>query len=586
MLRRAEPTSRRVLTPGMRRASRWLGVVLSALAGCEGNLTLPAGPGEGQPGEADSHDGHADGCAEASADCRAPAAPTRAPLRRLTRFEYNNTVRDLFGDDTQPASMLPTEPIGNGFGNDADALSVSSLLAEQYGLVAEQVAERATASPEVLARLAPCAGSVDEASAAACTRTLIEALAPRVYRRPLQEGEAEALEALATEVRQTQDATFATGISAVIQALLQSPEFLYRLEFGQPDPQSPGLRRPRGHEMATRLSYLFWGTLPDDALREAAESGALSTNEGVREQAARLLDDERSHAVVRFFFDNLLPINGLSDLTRDPALYPAYSHALGAAMREETQRFLEYEIFEAGGSWRSALTAPYTFVNEALADFYGIDGVSGEQFRKVDWPDPSQRLGLLLQAGVMAGTITTNHSNPVLRGSFIINKLMCAHITLPTDPDILAQVKVPEDTSGATARERFSKHSEQAICATCHRTLDPVGFALENFDAVGQYRERENGVLIDASGSVPGMAGEVSGPVELVKKIAESESTHACFASHWMNFAYGRTLGAEEQATQQAVVAAFRASNYNIKELLLALTQTDAFLYLPEEVAP
>src|SRR5262249_1447629 len=158
--------------------------------------------------------------------------------------------------------------------------------------------------------------------------------------------------------------------------------------------------------------------------------------------------------------DNLLPINGLTDLTRDPELYPAYSGALGVAMREETQRLLEYEIYEADGSWASALTAPYTFANGKLAEFYGIAGVTGDEFQKVDLPDARRGLGVLLTAGVMAGTTTTNLSNPVLRGSFIANKLMCRKIKLPTDPDILAQVKVPDDTSGATARERFSKHSE------------------------------------------------------------------------------------------------------------------------------
>jgi hypothetical protein len=183
----------------------------------------------------------------------------------------------------------------------------------------------------------------------------------------------------------------------------------------------------------------------------------------------------------------------------------------------------------------------------------------------------------------MAGTITTNQSNPVLRGSFVANKLLCAQISLPTDPELLAMVKVPDDTTGATARERFSKHSSQPACASCHRSLDPLGFALENFDAIGQYRSTESGVAIDPSGEMPGSLGKIAGPVELAQKLASSEQAQACFASHWMDFAFGRSLGSTEAATQAAVQRAFKQSGYNIKRLLLALTQTDAFLYLPPQ---
>jgi hypothetical protein len=332
--------------------------------------------------------------------------------------------------------------------------------------------------------------------------------------------------------------------------------------------------------MATRLSYFLWGTMPDAELFSAADSGDLLTNDGVRAQAERMLADPRSRTVVRFFFDNLLPISALTALERDEARYPKYSSAIGALMRQETQTFLEHEIFEGPGTWSDALTAPYTFLNEELAAYYGIEGVTGEEFRKVDL-DTTQRLGVLTQAGVVAGTIHSNETNPVTRGSFIVQKIMCIPIPLPTG-DIAAEVKPPDPDSGATARERFSKHSEDPVCAGCHQLMDPVGLAFENYDPIGLWRDQENGVTIDASGGVPGVAGSANGPVELVQMIAGQPETQACFSLHWANFAYGRTLGSEDECVTTGIAERFAESGHDIQALLLDLTQSDAFLYLPE----
>ncbi len=506
------------------------------------------------------------------------AHPNRAPLRRMTRFEYNNTVRDLLGDNTSPANAFPSEEIGNGFGNDADAQAVSSLLAEQYATVAEGIAARATETPAALTALHACTSGVDDSSEAECLRAWLGEFLPRAYRRPITTQDVDELVALHQAVREA--APFPSGVAAVIEAVLQSPHFLYRVERGITDEN--GNRRPSGHEMASRLSYFFWGTMPDDALLAAAQSGELETDEGVRTHAERLLDHERSREVVRFFFDNLLPIASLSKLERDAEMYPTFSPQIGGHLREETQQFLLHEIYddEGSGTWEGALTAPYTFVNEALAAYYGITGVTGESFQKVDI-DTTQRLGLLTQAGMVAGTVHSNATNPVVRGAFVVQKVMCNKIPLPTG-DLLDEVKPPDPYSGATARERFSQHSEDPVCAACHQMMDPVGFALENFDPVGLWRDQENGVEIDASGSLPGLGG-FNGPVELARAVAAAPDTHECFAVNWSQFALGRTLDAGDECTQDRLVDDFVASGTNVRELLIAITQSDAFLYLPSE---
>jgi hypothetical protein len=247
------------------------------------------------------------------------------------------------------------------------------------------------------------------------------------------------------------------------------------------------------------------------------------------------------------------------------------------------------------GSWPAALTAPYTFANQALFNFYGASAFSGTTsltgtaLQKVNL-NTTQRLGLLTQGGVMAGTTTTNLTNPVLRGSFVIQKLMCRVIPLPTG-DILAQVKPPDPYSGKTSRERYSQHSAQAVCKVCHQFMDPIGLALENYDAVGLYRTNEKTTIagvnydtpIDATGSVPGVTGMANNGVDLVKLIASSDETQNCFATHWMEFSYGRTLGTDDACNRQSLQTAFKSSGYNIKQMLLALTQTDGFLSRPAQ---
>jgi hypothetical protein len=504
-------------------------------------------------------------------------ATTRAPMRRLSRFEYNNTARDLLKDTSNPANALLSEELGNGFGNDADSQEVVATLVQDYVSVAEKMAATATASDKI-GMLAPCATQVkDAASEAACAKTIAETFTPKAWRRPLAPGEADGLVTLFTGIRVGND--FATSVAAMLEAIFQSPEFLYRPEFGVSVAGRTDVKQPTGDEMASRLSFLFWASTPDDALRAAAAAGELSHPDGIRKQAQRLLADPKARDVVRFFFDKLLPIESLSQLERDKTLFPGFSGKIGSLLRTETQTFLENEIFGGPGTWPGVLTAKYTYLNQELAAFYGITGVTGDTFQKVALDPSTHRGGLLTQAGVLAGPIHTNNSNPVVRGSFIVQKLMCQPIPKPGE-DIAAKVTPPDPNSAATARQRFTTHSSDPVCRGCHVNMDPFGFALENFDPVGQWRDQENGVTIDASGDAP-ILGKFNGALEVQAQLATSEQAQKCFASHWMNFGYGRTLTDAEACGVESVLNKFKESNYNVQELLLALTQSDAFLTLP-----
>jgi len=566
-------------------------------AGTGGSLTGLGGDGGGPGGT---------GGAPVVLDCSA-TAPGRSPLRRLTTYEYNNTIRDLLGDTTSPGTALPAQVDSkqNLFGNDADEQSPSPLLIEKYQSVAESAAARATASTTALGKLHSCAGSVTTANEESCARMIATSLAPRAYRRAVPTSEVDELVTLYRNVRAlSTTTTFASGVAAMIEAMLQSPDFLYRVELGKAVAGNSAVMRVAGREMATRLSYMLWQTMPDPALFQAADAGMLDSNDGVRQQAQKMLDDPRSHPMVAFFFDNLLPIPDLAGLTRDAATFPKWSSSVGAAMRTEVQRVLEYEIYEntaqlappyVPGSWPAILTTPYTFVNQALFSYYGSStfaagtaAVTGTTLTKVNL-NTSQRLGLLTLGGMAAGSTISSNTNPVLRGSFIINKLMCRNVELPVGFTPMP----PDPYSGKTARERYSKHSAAAVCANCHQYLDPLGFPFENYDAVGQYRASEHwtdpatGIAydtpIDASGSVPGVSGTAKNAIELVQLLATSPDVESCFASHWMRFAYGRSLADADGCNQQTLVNAFKDGGYNVKQLLLALTQSDGFLYRPAQ---
>lgn len=496
----------------------------------------------------------------------------QAPLRRLTRFEYNNTVSDLAKVTDAPANNFPPEEVGSGFGTDVNKQSVPDLLAEKYVNTAGKIA-RAMTAPQRISELSPCASSPTPDNEAGCVRSVIDTFVPRAYRRPLEAGEADSLSQLFQTVR-TAGNNFTSSLTAVLEAVLQSPNFLYRPEFGTQVAGRPELMRPTDYEMATRLSYLFLGSMPDDALRAAAAAGALATPEGVKAEATRLFNQQGARKVVRHFFDNLLPIQGLAALSRSDKTFMA--KGIGRLMREETQTFLENEVF-GGGTWPQALTAPYTYVNETLAAFYGISGVTGAEFRKVPL-DGIKRAGLMTQGGIVAGPVHSNETNPVVRGGFVLSKIMCFQVSPP--PASLGPIVPPDVAKGGTARDRFKAHSADPRCGGCHALLDPIGFSLENFNAVGQWQEQENQLPINVSVDSPQL-GSFNGAVELGKKLAAYPEAQQCFATNWANYAYGRGSEEQEACTMQRLQDDFKSSGYNIKELLLDLTQTETFLYLP-----
>ncbi len=502
------------------------------------------------------------------------------PIRRLTRFEYNNTVRDLLGDVTEPANVLPPEEEVHGFDNQAAALTVSELLAEQYMKLAEGVSERATADLAVLVPTCDPAVNGDDV----CSAEFIEDFATRAYRRPLKPEEAARLQVLFDFALADPDmGTFRDGASLVIQAVLQSPHFLYRPEFGGAAPVKGDLVLLDSWEVATKLSYMLWNTMPDEVLFDAAAANELQTKEQIAAQAERMLLDEKAGDAVRNFHRQWLRLVHLDTVSKDPAIYPTYDDGVRDLWKEEIERFIEHVVLTDDGTLGTLLTAPYSFANADLADFYG-ESIVGEApqteaFEQVAM-DPARHAGLLTQGALMGVHAKGNQSSPVFRGKFVREQLLCQ--TLPIPPADLV-ITPPDLDPTKTTREQFEEIGANPDCSSCHTLMNPIGFGFENFDGVGLWRDTQNGKPIDPSGEInntDSLNGTFMGPVELANKLATSEEVATCVSSQWFRFSYNRTVtseDSEEGCGMDQVNDVFTKSNYNLRELIVALTQTDTF---------
>ncbi|MBW2190772.1 MAG: DUF1592 domain-containing protein [Deltaproteobacteria bacterium] len=500
------------------------------------------------------------------------------PIRRLTRFEYNNTVRALLGDTTNPADVLPPEEEVAGFNNQAAALTSSNLLIEQYMKVAEGVGARAVLDMNAL--LPECDPGLDGSDA--CALSFIGDFGRRAFRRPLSQTEVELLKSVFDwAINEPDLGRFEDGIQVIIEAVLQSPAFLYRPELGDETPVEGDVVPFTSWEMATKLSYMLWNTMPDAVLFAAAEADELTTKEQIAAQATRMLDDDRARDLIRNFHTQWLLLTHLDTVTKDTSVYPAFSASLRPLWTEEIRAFVEHVILEGDGSLQTLLTANYSFMNEDLATFYGddvLDSVAGPEFRQVQL-DPERRAGLLTSAGLMATHANANQSSPVFRGKFVREQLMCN--TLPPPPNDLV-IEPPELDPNKTTKEQFEEIGANPACAGCHTLMNPIGFIFEHYDGVGLWRDEQNGMPIDALGEVvqtDDIDGEYDGALEFAAALAQSTQVQECVSSQWFRFAYNRTVTEEDSCSVDQLNDVFRSSNFNIRSLLVALTQTNAFLY-------
>ncbi|HEX6240024.1 MAG TPA: DUF1592 domain-containing protein, partial [Polyangiales bacterium] len=497
-----------------------------------------------------------------------------APLTRLTTIEYRNTLSALFPRSGLSVAnlTLPAEVATEGFTNTAETQTPSAALIEALSNNAHTVAEQVTID---LTKLLPCsATSASEQSA--CGRQYLRELGRRAFRGEFDDADTRRYTAFFDDALGKWG--FRSAVQLVVEAMLQSPKLLYRMEAGTPD--GAGLKLG-SHELANRVAYFLTDSMPDDALLMAADRDELSQPAALEAHARRLLAGRSARDAVSTFAAQWLRLDKLDSMVKAPDLFPSFGQSTAQSLKRATLMYLDRMVWDSGHTLRELLTDHHAYVNAELAPIYDLppSAATGSEFTLVEL-DPTQRSGILTQAGLMAGFAHERTDAPVLRGIFVLDRLLCAP---PPAPPRGVNTVLPELTAGSrlTTREQLEESHKSPACAGCHASIDGLGFAFGAFDAIGKLRSTEFGLPIDDSGELHGtdVDGPFRGAVELGQKLAESEQVRQCVASQALRYALASTRMRVSPCMVDGITKKFEASGGDLRELLVAVVTSDAFRY-------
>ena len=502
------------------------------------------------------------------------ARPTSA-LRRLTHSQYNNTVRDLLGDQSAPANQFPPEDFVNGFKNQYQSQNLSPLLVEAYSAAAERLARNAFQGGDRRG-LIPCKSSP------ACRARFVREFGLKAFRRPLEIDERKRYEELFRR-----EADFYKGAQLAVEAMLQSPSFLFRLE----ETSDPKLKP---YVTASWLSYTLWDSMPDATLFESAARGALSTPQGVETTARRMLADPRARRSLDEFVSQWMRFDRLLTASKDRRRYPNFNRETAAAMAEETRSFISDLVWN-DRDFMDVFTADYSFINADLAAIYGVPAPARE-FDRVKFPAESERAGLLGQSLFLALTAKPEDTSPTARGLFIREQFLCQHVSEPP-PGVNTNLPEITEAKPQTNRERMREHVTNPSCSTCHNLIDPIGFGFEKFDAIGARRDKFKLLFfaadheddrrakpktleleMDTVGYVAGIPdSKFSSPRELGAVLARSSQCQECLVKQYFRYTSGRMETRADRPLIRQVSEDFRNSQFRFKELIISMVRSREF---------
>lgn len=495
--------------------------------------------------------------------------PAPAALPRLTESQYRNALADLFGDALPELQVEPDTSPYLFVSIGAASTALSELGTQQYEENADAITHYVFSDP---LRRTVFAGCQVTAPGDACVRATLETFGRRAFRRSLSAAELDAWTAVATDTSQPDGWE---GLRLGIAGMLQSPSFLYRIELGEPDPEHPGYLRLTDLEVANRLAFVLWNTIPDVELLDAAENGALATSDGIRDQVERMLEDPRARTGLHIFFDQYLDLGRIEGVTRSTERYPLFTPGLPAAMRREVELIVDDIVFTRRADARTLFSTRNTFVNSELAALYGVsaEGADATNFVPVELPENGDRAGILTLGAYLTMNAHETQTSPTARGKYIRERVLCEEVQ-PPPPDVETDLSSP-GTEPQTVRERLEEHRKNPTCAACHAFIDPPGMLFEHFDSLGAYRELEEPIgggellPIDSSGDLDGKP--LDNGKDLALLLETEPRVGRCMVRQLFRHASGRLEASGEKLLLSDLEASFEAAGFDFQTLIVEL---------------
>lgn len=512
---------------------------------------------------------------------------TLVSLVRLTPEQYRHSIHDLFGRGVQ----VRENNVAPGFRDEGllalgnRKLTITSAEMEQYEKLAQDIAAQVVA-PQRRKTLLGCEPASEEAADERCASPFLQRAGLHLFRRPVDAAEMQRYlqthSAAASEL-----GSFNAGLAAALAQMLVAPQFLFRAEFSEADPEHPEQRRLDAHSMASRLSFFLWDSAPDALLLEAAASGDLHQPQVLQAQVDRMLTSPRLEAGLRAFFSDMLGFDGFSTLTIDANLYPQFTKTVHEDAPEQTLRTIVDLLLKRNGDYSELFVTRDTFLTPALAALYGVPLARDQELGgAVPWvpysfPEGDPRVGLLSQVSFLSLNSHPGVSSPTLRGMALREKLLCQKVP---PPPANVDFNLAQDTNNPlyrTARQRLSAHSTEAMCAGCHKITDPMGFALENFDTAARYRSTENGAPIDASGSLNGK--DFNGIQELAQVLSQTPAATSCLVNRAFAYGTARQPTRPERSWLTQVHKELQGEGVKWRALLRRITLNQQFYSVPAD---
>lgn len=507
-----------------------------------------------------------------------PSPPT---MPRLTSVQYRNTIKDVFGGALPQTALEPDQNPYLFYSIGAATTSLSEQGTQQYAESAGVIVEAlfgAAKRREALLGCTPKSVSDD------CVSGFVKRIGRRLFRRPLTEAD---LNRWLSVVATTAEGDVYRGLRLLVYGMLQSPRFLYRVEVGEDDPAQGEVPRYRydSFEMAERLSFLLWNTTPDDELLSAAERGELLDEASLDTQARRLLASPRARTAVQGFFDQYFDLSSLSQVERDPALFPKFSKTLLSAMRTEVQLLVDDLVFRIEADIRGIFSTRRTFVNSELASLYQVEaqGSSEVAFVPVELPPSSARAGVLSLGAVLTMNAHPTDTSPTRRGKYLRERVLCMMVP-PPPPGVSTELPPKMGGMPKTLRERLDQHRENPACYSCHAMMDPPGFLFEHFDPIGAFRTMTDGVPVNTKAEIEGEP--MDDAQDLAARLAFDPRVASCIVKQVFRHASARLDGAGDEPVISALTERFGAAGFRFRDLLVELVKSEGFRTAAKEVTP